>query len=103
MQSHTELSPQVDRDLVEYRSLSPWAVAAVLLGVLSATAVIGPLLWFIPVTAVMVSLTALWKISASQGQRLGRGAALLGLMLAIFFGLAGPARTLSRQYWLETR
>lgn len=103
MAPQTELSPQVERDLVEYRSLSPWAVAAVLFGVLSAAAVIGPLLWLIPAMAVIVSLIALWKISASQGQRLGRGAALLGLMLAIFFGLAGPARTLSRQYWLETR
>ena len=103
MPSHTELSPQVERDLVEYRSVSAWAVAAFGLAALSAVAVIGPLLWLFPALALIVSLIALAKIRASQGRLLGRGAALLGLLLAIFFGLAGPARLLSRQHWLETR
>jgi hypothetical protein len=103
MQSHTELTPQVERDLIEYRSLSAWAVAALGLGILSAVAVIGPLLWLFPALALIVSLIALAKFRTAQGRLIGRGAALLGLLLAIFFGLAGPARSLSRQHWLETR
>ena len=80
-----------------------WGPVALLLGMISAVAVIGPLLWILPATAAIFAIVALWRIRASGGRLLGRGMAVLGLVLAIFFGMAGPARTLSREYWLETR
>jgi hypothetical protein len=103
MAPQAELSPQVDRDLESYRAPSAWGPVALLLGIISAVAVIGPLLWILPATAAIVSIVALWRIRASDGQLVGRGMAVLGLALAIFFGMAGPARTLSREYWLDTR
>ncbi|HTQ38507.1 MAG TPA: hypothetical protein VMJ32_05740 [Pirellulales bacterium] len=96
------LSP-AEREIVEYGRISGWAVAAILLGVLSAAAIVGPLLWFIPVSAGAVSIVAMRKINASESRLSGWHLALLGLLLAIFFGVAGPARTLSRQYLVEVR
>jgi hypothetical protein len=103
MTTHAELSPQIDRDVVEYRRVSGWAVCSVLLGLLSATALAGPVFWIVPAMGIGVSLVALWKIAGSRGEMSGWYAALLGLIVSIFFGAAGPARTLTRQYWLETR
>src|SRR5262245_18173304 len=101
--AQTELSPQIDRYVVEYHRVSGWAIVSVAFGLLSAAALVGPILWILPAAGIAVSLIALWRISASQGQLSGYGVALLGLILAIFFGAAGPARTISHSLWLETR
>ncbi len=92
-----------DRDIVDYGRISGWALAAILLGLLSAAAIVGPILWFIPVMAAIVSIVAMRRIQASEHLLSGWYLALLGLLLAVFFGAAGPARTLSRQYLLQVR
>jgi hypothetical protein len=96
-------SAQLDRDTIEYGPISGWAFVAVFLGLLSGAAVAGPILWFIPLVAVVISLIAMRKIAASAGQLSGWKLALLGLLAAVFFGIAGPARTFSRQYYLQAR
>jgi hypothetical protein len=101
-QSSASLSP-AEREIVEYGRISGWAIAAILLGVLSAAAIGGPRLWVIPVLAGVVSIVAMRRIQASERRLSGWHLALLGLLLAIFFGMSGPARTLSRQYVLEIR
>ena len=73
------------------------------LGLLSGAAVAGPILWFIPLFAAVISLIAMRKIATSARQLSGWNLALLGLLAAIFFGIAGPARTFSRQYYLKAR
>jgi hypothetical protein len=60
-------------------------------------------LWLLPVLAFVISLIALHKIKTSDRQLTGQYVALLGLLLAVFFGVAGPAHTISRRYYLETR
>src|SRR5262249_49748232 len=102
MPLNTSLSP-AERDIVEYGRISGWAVAAILLGLLSAAALAGPILWLIPVLAGVVSIVAMRQIRTSDRQLSGWHLALLGLLLAIFFGLAGPVRTISRQYYMEAR
>ncbi len=92
-----------ERTRVEYHAVSGWAIAAVIIGFLSAAALIGPLLWFIPVLGVCLSVFAMWRISTSGGELIGWNIALLGLILSILFGAAGPARTVSRHWWLQTR
>jgi hypothetical protein len=101
-QPSVSMSP-AEREIVEYGRISGWAIAAVLLGGLSATAIMGPILWLIPVMAIVISLIAMRRIQSSERQLSGWHLALLGLMLSVFFGMAGPARTLSRQYLLEAR
>lgn len=96
-------SARVERDIVEYGRFSGWALAALLLGVLSATAIVAPLLWSIPVLALVISLIAMKKIKTSEGRLTGWRVALLGLLLAVFFGMAGPVHTASRRYLIETR
>ncbi len=92
-----------DRDAAQYRAVSAWAVTALVLGILSPLAFVGPVLWLVPLLCVVAALIAMWKISSSAGDLVGWNIALLGLLLAILFGLAAPVHTLTRQYWLETR
>ena len=83
------MSDEVGRD-TGYRTISGWAIAGLLLGILSAAAVVGPILWLIPVFAIVVSAIGLRQIKNSQGQMSGWSLAVLGLLLALFFGAAGP-------------
>lgn len=73
---------------VDYRSVSGKAVAGLVLGVLSATALIHPLLWFVPAAAAGFSLLALREIGREDNRLVGRVAALAGLALGLFFGTA---------------
>lgn len=103
MSQPTASSAQVDREVDQYRRFSGWALASLLLGFLSGGAVAGPILWFLPLLAIAVSLLAMQKIRSSEHQLYGWHIALLGLLLAVFFGMAGPARTISRRYYIEKR
>src|SRR5262249_47402862 len=100
-QSNTPSS--AEPEVIQYGRVSPWAILALIAGVLSGAAVISPLLWLIPMAGIVFSLIALRNIKTSDGNLWGRNAAVLGLMLSLFFGAAGPAHTLSRRHWLETR
>jgi hypothetical protein len=87
---------------IQYRAVSGLAVLALVLGVLSAAAMVGPVLWSIPILAAIVALIAMRRIRSSE-DLVGWNIAFLGLLLAILFGIAGPARTISRQYFLAAR
>jgi hypothetical protein len=99
----TETSPQIESDVVAYQRLSGWAIGAVILGLLSGAAMVGPILWCLPLAGVIVAILALRSISASDGRIIGRNLALLGLVVSIFFGVAGAAHTVSRRVWLDQR
>ncbi|MCC7083821.1 MAG: DUF4190 domain-containing protein [Pirellulales bacterium] len=87
---------------IQYRAVSGLAILALALGIASAAAMVGPVLWLVPLLAIITALVAMRRISASE-ELTGWYIALLGLLLAILFGVAAPARTLSRQYWLACR
>jgi hypothetical protein len=103
MSQAVHLSTRVEPEIVQYRVISGWAVAALVLGLLSPAAIVAPILWLIPAMGFVAALIAMRSITAAQGQKSGWYLALLGLMLAIFFGAAGPARAITRNLWLETR
>lgn len=86
--------------LVVYRAISPLAVAAMLLGVASALALAHPGLWIVPAVAVCLAAWSLRVIALKNTELVGRTAALIGLGLAILFGVWAPARLVSRQAWL---
>jgi hypothetical protein len=102
MVADIHMSTEVGRETA-YRTISGWAIAALVLGIFSGAAVLGPILWLIPVFGLAVSWISLRKIKNSEGQLSGGGVAVLGLLLALFFGAAGPARTITRRVWLESR
>lgn len=92
-----------ERERAQYHAISGLALAALALGVLSVAAIFGPILWFIPVLAAVCALVAMRRITLSQGELTGWHVALLALLLAVFFGVAGPAHTVTRRVWIDKR
>ncbi len=88
---------------IAYRAISGWAIAALVLGLLSGVALVGPVLWSVPLAALLAAGIAMWRISRSGGELVGWNLAVLGLLLAIVFGVAAPTRIAVRRHWLETR
>jgi len=80
-------------DIPEYQSLSPLAAIALVLGVLSAAALIHPMLMIVPAAAAGAALLALGRIRSSGGALTGAGVARLGLALAVVCGVATLVRT----------
>ncbi|MEM7311607.1 MAG: hypothetical protein AAF497_00510 [Planctomycetota bacterium] len=76
-------------EVVEYRSISKLAVVALILGLASFAAFAHPVLWCIPVAAVVVSIFAV-RIT-SQPEYAGRWAAVCGLVLALVCGGAASS------------
>jgi len=103
MSQSTATPAHGNSDILEYGPYSGWAFAAIALGLLSIAALAGPILWFIPIVAAIVALVALRKIKRADPPLSGRYLALLGLLMALFFAAAGPAHTVTRRYYLETR
>ena len=86
------LSEGFEAEQVPYRSVSKLAVAALVLGFLSLLALIDPLLWTVPVVAIVLCWLALRSIARSDFVLTGRWCALCGLGLAMMFGVAAPAK-----------
>ena len=72
--------------MARYHPLSSLAVAGLVLGLLSALAVLGPLLWIIPAAGAVTSGVALWRIGRPTVLMAGRRLAQCGLLLSIMFG-----------------
>ena len=64
---------------IQYRAVSGLAVLALALGVLSAAAMVGPVLWSIPILAAIVALIAMRRIRSSE-DLVGWNIAFLGLL-----------------------
>lgn len=97
-ESHEVLLHGSDDDqLARYSAVSPLAVVALVLGLASAVALSGPILWFVPVTAAAASLAAMRRIAGHESGLIGHKAAIVGLMLAVFFGTWAPVQYFSRR------
>jgi hypothetical protein len=72
-----------------YRALSTAAVASLVLGVLSALAVLDWWLGLIPFAALILGVLALRKIRSQPEEYTGRGVAFVGIFLAVAFWLGG--------------
>lgn len=76
-----------------YHAVSPLAVGALVMGLLSPLALIAALLWIVPALAVGLACLAFQAIANSGGELTGRGVAFAGLALGILFAAAGPVRS----------
>lgn len=90
-------------DQVEYRAISGLAIGGLLLGIASASALAGQVLWGVPVLGAITSLVAVLRIDRAAGTLAGRPAALWGLALSVFFGAVAPAHFLSHERLLARR
>jgi hypothetical protein len=98
-----QLSAAEEADLVRYGAISPLAIGALVLGVLSALSLTTLLALFVPVVAVLVALVALRQIGKSNGAIVGRWAALTGLALALVFASTAIGRLVSREFILRAQ
>lgn len=85
-------SPELDH----YRPISPLVVVACVAALASLLAVVHPLLWIVPAVAVLLSVSAIIRLSSPQSRHGGRNAAVAALCLAALIGSYAPARTISR-------
>ncbi|HTN75155.1 MAG TPA: DUF4190 domain-containing protein [Pirellulaceae bacterium] len=86
-----------EQQLAAYRRVSVAAVIALVLGVASSLALTYWLLWVLPMIAVVVAIVALRAIDTPGSNLTGRGFAVIGLVLALIFGLWAPTRAYTRQ------
>src|SRR3954452_7526304 len=63
---------------LDYVAVSPLAVAAVLIGVLSLLSFFGPMFLIVPAAGVLVAILALRQIADSSGTQTGRPMAWAG-------------------------
>lgn len=85
-------------DLTEYRTLAASAVVSLVLGVLSAAALLD--FWIlkaIPLAGLLAGASALWRIRSRPAEFSGRKAALAGLTLSTVLLVAGSALAVYRQ------
>jgi hypothetical protein len=100
-------------EVVEYPRVSRSAVTALLLGLVSVAALVGPLQWILPLAGTVAAVIALRSIARADEPLVGRRAALIGLLLSLLFLTWAPTRYFLRQeilfrqarehadYWLE--
>jgi hypothetical protein len=77
---------------LDYVAVNQTAIAAVLVGLLSALSFFGYLLLVIPIVGVIFAVIALRQIGDSNGTQTGRGLAALGLVLSLALGGAAIAK-----------
>jgi len=83
-------STPLEADVARYRPFCGLAIVGLVVGWLSALAILDPLLWFLPVLGVVLSAIALRRIAASDPPLVGRTAAVAGLGLSVAFAVAAP-------------
>ncbi len=84
-------------DLTPYRAISPWAVGTLLAGLAAPLALLGPLLWWVPLVAIPLAFLAFRQLRQSDPRYVGQTAAVCGMCLAaLFFGWS-VTQVLSRE------
>jgi hypothetical protein len=79
-----------DPSIGNYRTINPLAVVGLVLGCLSAVALLGPAFWMLPLAGVLLNWRALHGRSDADKASSGLGLAGIGLFLSVLFGVAGP-------------
>ncbi len=90
-----------ESDRGEYRAVSKLAIGALLIGMASPLVLIGPLAAFVPLLGIVVAWVALRELAGSDGELVGRGAALIGLALSVTFLTLAPSRHLAVSWHLH--
>jgi len=84
-------------ELTQYRAISLWAMATLFAGLTAPLALVGPLLWWVPLVAIPLGVLAFRQLRQPDPRYVGQTAAIAGLCLAaLFFGWAISQR-LSRE------
>ena len=84
--------------LPEYQPLSRLSLASLIAALLSPVALVHPLLWIVPVIAVLLAILALRTIDRFDGELRGSGLARTALVVALLFGSWAVVWNMSYQY-----
>lgn len=90
-------------DSGSYRSISGLAVAAVVAGVLSAGCLVSPVVWVVPPVAIALAVAALREIGREGSVKVGRIPAVLGLALAVGFGMQSVSYRAVSDWFVRAR
>jgi hypothetical protein len=85
-----------DEPLARPRAISGLAWVGLVLGVAAALALTAPYMWLLPIAGVAVSIAALVSIARDPQGKIGRSAAVAGLVLSLLFGVWGISNHLAR-------
>jgi len=87
----------------EYRSVSPVAIIAAVLGVASLVVLVSDAvgMWLLPALAILAALMALRQIATATPPRVGRGLAWIALALGLITLIAAPVSRFTRLAWAE--
>ena len=84
-----ENTPEYDEDIQPYRALSRSAVFCLVLGLLSFTALMAPVMLVLPALCILLGVVALANLRRYPAELSGRPAALIGLILSIALLIGG--------------
>jgi hypothetical protein len=84
-----EDTPDYDEDLHPYRALSKSAVFCLVVGLLSFTALMAPVLLVLPALGLLLGMVALGQLRRYPAELSGRPAALIGLALSVVLLIGG--------------
>jgi hypothetical protein len=90
-------SPDDERMIESYRPFSGWAIASLVLAIISVLGMINPQLFLLPLIALVVSLLTCLRNSWSKTQPIGSWLALVAALLSGFFLTSGTTYTRFRQ------
>ena len=82
----TESTSDVATEVSGYRPVSSLAVAAAIVGCVSALALVSPVFWVVPLVGVALALVAVRDVTRSGVAKAGGLAAVIGLALSLGFG-----------------
>src|SRR5690349_4351543 len=88
-------------ELTQYRAISFWAVATLLAGLAAPLALVGPLLWWVPLVTIPLAILAFRQLRQPDPRYVGKTAAVFGICLAALFLPWGVAQRLSRETYLS--
>jgi hypothetical protein len=81
-----------DAGASDYRAVSAMAIASLLVSLLAVLAFWHPVLWIVPITAVVLGLLAVWRIDRRENELLGRGLAVIAICLSLVVLSAAGSR-----------
>ncbi len=99
-EGHSPFSPE--QPGTEYRRVSPLALVAVGLALVSPIALTTWLLWWVPCVAAFIALLALWSLRTDRRAK-GRQITVVALAVALVIAAAAPTRFFARSKKLSAQ
>lgn len=95
--TNLSLASPSEPELTQYRAISFWSVATLLAGLAAPLALIGPLLWWVPLVTIPLAGLAFRQLNQPDPRYVGKTAAVCGMCFAALFFAWAIAQRISRE------